>query len=80
LDTQRLSRDSESSEAVVIVDVRELSSLCGFTEIAEFQQAHHHWVADSLTDERMAREVQWSEAVAVGNLNFVQTGASRTDF
>jgi len=55
-----------------IIDLRELSSLCGFSEIPEFQQAHRRWVEDSLTGERMAREGQWSEAIAVGNLNFVE--------
>ena len=29
-------------------------------------------VDDSITRERMAREGQWSEAIAVGNLNFVE--------
>jgi putative transposase len=55
-----------------IIDLRELSSLCGFSEIPKFQQAHRRWVDDSLTGERTAREGWWSEAVAVGNLNFVE--------
>ena len=29
-------------------------------------------VDDSITRKRMAREGQWSEAIAVGNLNFVE--------
>jgi len=41
------------------------------SEVAEFQQAHRRWVDDSLTRER-AREGRWSEAIAVGNLNFVE--------
>jgi hypothetical protein len=28
-----------------------VSSLCGFSEVAEFQQAHRRWVDDSLTHE-----------------------------
>jgi putative transposase len=63
-----------------IVDLRELSSLCGFSEIAEFQQAHRRWVDDSLTGERRAREGWWSEAVAVGNLNFVEKVKSELGF
>jgi hypothetical protein len=55
-----------------IIDLRELTSLCGFSEVAEFQQAHRLWVKDSLTRQRMAREDRWSEAIAVGNLNFVE--------
>jgi putative transposase len=63
-----------------IIDLRELSSLCGFSEVAEFQQAHRRWVDDSLTRERMAREGRWSEALAVGNLNFVEKVKSELGF
>ena len=55
-----------------IIDLRELSSLCGFSEVTGFQQAHRRWVDDSLMCERTAREGRWSEALAVGNLNFVE--------
>jgi hypothetical protein len=59
-------------EAAPIIDLRELSSLCGFSEVAEFQQAHRRWVDDSLTRERMVRDARSSEAIAVGNLSFVE--------
>lgn len=55
-----------------IIDLRELSLLCGFSEVTEFQLAHCRWVNDSLAREAMAREGRWSEAIAVGNLNFVE--------
>ena len=55
-----------------IIDLRELSSLCGFDDVATFQEAHRRWVDDSLAREAMAREGGWSEAIAVGNLNFVE--------
>ena len=42
-----------------IIDLRELSSLCGFSEVPEFQQAHRRRVDDSLTRQRMAREGRW---------------------
>ena len=63
-----------------IIDLRELSSLCGFSEIAQFQHAHRRWVDDSLTRERTTREGQWSEAIAVGNLNFVENMKSELGF
>ena len=31
-----------------IIDVRQLSALCGFSEVAAFQQAHRDWVEDTL--------------------------------
>lgn len=58
-----------------VIDLRELSSLCGFREVATFQQAHRWWVHDSLARKAMAREPGWSEAIAVGNLNFVRTNS-----
>jgi len=63
-----------------IIDLRELSSSCGFSEIAEFQQAHRRWVDDALTSERTAREGWWSEALAVGNLSFVEKVKSELAF
>jgi putative transposase len=63
-----------------IIDLRELSSLCGFRKLAEFQQAHRRWVDDSLTCKRTARESRWSEAIAVGNLNFVEKVKSELGF
>ena len=35
-----MSRDSESTKRYGIIDLLELSSFCGFSEVAEFQQAH----------------------------------------
>jgi hypothetical protein len=61
-----------------IIDLRELSSLCGFGDVATFQRAHRGWVDDSLAREAMTREDGWSKAIAVGNLNFVEKGAERT--
>ena len=55
-----------------IINLRELSSLCGFGDIATFQLAHRRWVDDSLAREAMAREGRWSKVIAVGNLNFVE--------
>jgi hypothetical protein len=55
----------------LLIDLRESSSLCGFGEIAEFQLPHRRWIDDSLTRERMVREGRWSEAIAIGKLNFV---------
>jgi hypothetical protein len=41
-------------------------------ELADFQQAHHQSVEIALWDELSVRDARWSEAVAVGNLNFVE--------
>jgi putative transposase len=54
-----------------IIDLRELSSLCGFHEVRDFQQAHREWVKEALSRGRVVREGNWSEAIAVGSMSFV---------
>jgi len=54
-----------------IIDLQKLSELCGFSEVADFQQAHRRWVSEELTRQMTRREEQWSEAIAVGSLAFV---------
>ena len=56
-------------------------------ETSGLQQAHRQWVETALRGELSARDARWSEAVAVGNLNFVEKmksekkgAASRSDF
>ncbi len=63
-----------------IIDLRQLSALCGFSEVADFQRAHRDWVDEALKHEMVARESRWSEAVAVGSLSFVNTVKSELGF
>jgi hypothetical protein len=41
-------------------------------ETSGLQQAHRQWVEIAVRDELSARDARWSEAVAVGSLNFVE--------
>jgi hypothetical protein len=54
-----------------IVDLAELSRLCGFAEVARFQGAHRHWVEQALTGNALARDDRWSQAIAIGGKSFV---------
>ena len=56
-----------------IVDLRELSALCGFPEVRQFEEAHSQWIEAALTREMLIREDRWSEAIAVGSLSFVES-------
>ena len=55
-----------------IINLTELTALCGFANISTFQQAHHAWVRTALAEGRSQRDVRWSEALAVGGQNFVE--------
>jgi hypothetical protein len=55
-----------------IIDLWELSALSGFSEPAQFQQAHRQWVEEMLSRELATRDAKWSEAIAVGSLSFVE--------
>jgi putative transposase len=56
-----------------LIDLPELSRLCGFIAIEDFQAAHREWVAQALSDDAARREPCWSEALAVGGRAFVET-------
>lgn len=55
-----------------IIDLREVSALCGFADSSQFQRAHRDWVTEALRGELTGRDDRWSEAVAVGSLAFVE--------
>lgn len=55
-----------------LIDLPELSALCGFASIERFQAAHREWVAHALNGDVARREPCWSEALAVGSRGFVQ--------
>ena len=55
-----------------MIDLPGLVALCGFSKLADFQQAHRQWVETTLEGGSAVGETQWSEAVAVGRLAFVE--------
>ena len=56
-----------------LVDFREFTALCGFTDLESFQRAHRQWVEQELEVGGAFRDDRWSEAIAVGSLSFVQS-------
>jgi hypothetical protein len=55
-----------------VIDLPGLVALCGFSKLADFQQAHRERVEAALQGGSALREVLWSEAIAVGSLAFVE--------
>ena len=56
-----------------VIDVAELSALCGFRDLVEFQKAHRLWVEEALSEKARAREADWSDAIAVGSRSYVES-------
>jgi hypothetical protein len=69
---QRYHEIQQPSKRYGVIDLHGLAALCGFSKVAEFQQAHRQWVEAALHGELAARDARWSEAVAVGSLAFVE--------
>jgi putative transposase len=55
-----------------IIDLRCLRDLCGFSDLRDFQRAHRQWAEQRLENGLVVRDDRWSEAIAVGNLKFVE--------
>lgn len=56
-----------------LIDLRELSALCGFSSVERFQTAHREWVAQAVAANASRREPCWTDALAVGSRAFVET-------
>ena len=69
----------EPPKRYAIIDLRALSELCGFGELADFQRAQRHWIEEALEGAPAVRDDRWSEAIAVGSLAFVETGKNDLD-
>jgi putative transposase len=67
-------------ERYAIIDLLELSGLCGFREVADLQQAHRQWIREGLTCEIGGRDERWSDVIAVGSLAFVDKVKSELGF
>jgi REP-associated tyrosine transposase len=62
----------EPPKRYAIIDLRALSELCGFGELADFQRAQRQWIEEAREGEPAVRDDRWSEAIAVGSLAFVE--------
>lgn len=67
-----LLRFARDRRRFAVVDLAGLSALCGFTEVARFQQAHRQWIEETLAADAMARDDRWSESIAIGSKAFVE--------
>ncbi len=55
-----------------LIELADLSALCGFARVVDFQRAHRQWVEKALLHDAGKRDARWSEALAVGSQAFVE--------
>jgi putative transposase len=54
-----------------IIDLAELSTLCGFSELAAFQEEHRKWVDTALREDGTRHDGTWSKSIAVGSEHYI---------
>jgi hypothetical protein len=59
-------------ERYALLNLQELTALCGLEKVGDFQKAHRQWIEHALENGRAPRDERWSEAIAVGSLAFVE--------
>ena len=59
-------------ERYMLIELADLSALCGFASVVDFQRAHRQWVKEALLHGSGKRAARWSEALAVGSQAFVE--------
>ena len=67
----------EPPERYAVIDLQGLIALCGFTAVADLQNAHRQWVGEGLDGETAVREDHWSKAIAVGSFARLRGFATR---
>jgi len=60
------------------IDLDNLVSLMGFTDLPELQAAHKRWVEASLQVNESKRESHWTESIAAGSKSFVEKVKGRS--
>ena len=70
---QRYLEIQNPPKRYAVIDLAELTALCGFAELGDFQRTHRRWLEEALGVKAEVRNDRWSEAIAVGSLAFVET-------
>ena len=60
-------------ERCSIIDHRALMELLGMPSMDALRRSHRMWVEEALARAEQVREAKWTESVAVGSRNFVET-------
>jgi len=56
-----------------VIDLQELANLFNCSSVTDFQQLHRQWVEEALCDQRSSRDSRWSEGLAIGSEEYVDS-------
>jgi len=55
-----------------VIDIQNLTTLCGLNDNKHFRKTHYQWVEDGLNLRRQERNSNWSKSIAVGSELFIE--------
>nr|WP_320016751.1 transposase [uncultured Desulfobacter sp.] len=56
-----------------IIDYDALMSVFQFTDLDHMKESHQIWVTEELKEDRLKRQSQWTESIAIGDKSFVES-------
>ena len=63
----------EPRRKCVLINYQRLAQLAGFSTYDAFQKVHKDLVSESLANDDNSRHTKWTESIAVGSKNFIET-------
>ncbi|MGB5538835.1 MAG: transposase [Gammaproteobacteria bacterium] len=56
-----------------LIEIEELTQLLGFKHVDRMRATYRQWVQEALDKSKLVRESQWSESIAVGHPDFLES-------
>lgn len=56
-----------------IIDYESMKNLFGFLDLNHMKESHQKWINEALKNDRLKRENHWTQSIAVGDKEFLQS-------
>jgi len=56
-----------------IIDYDSMKNLFGFSDLNHMKESHQKWINEALKKDRLKRENHWTQSIAVGDKEFLQS-------
>lgn len=68
----------EQRKRYCLIDMAWLMQMLGICDLSDLREEYETWIQEKLTFGRLQREKKWTEAIAVGNKEFVENIHTKT--